>query len=90
MFHIPGNRHGGQNSCESENDLPVMKRNMCQRSIQKFVDQVNMVNWDHVIDSGSAQEAYVKLSDIHNACFPLQKIKKNYFTSKPWLTEALK
>ena len=29
-------------------------------------------------------------TDIHNACFPLNKIKNKYFTSKAWLTEALK
>ena len=94
VFHIAGNMYVGQSSCEGENDTPVMKRNMCQRNIQKFVDKVNMVNWKHVIDSTNVQEAYtlfhVKLSDIYDACFPLKKVKKKYFTSKPWLTEALK
>ena len=86
--------HGGQSSCEGENDTPVMKRNMCQRNIKKIVDKVNMVNWKHVIDSINVQEAYtlfhVKLPDIYNACFPLKRIKKKYLTSKPWLTEAFK
>ena len=94
VFHIAGNMHGGQSSSDSENDTPVMKRNMCQRNMQKFIDKVNMVNWEHVTDSDNAQEAYTlfhaKLSDIYNACFPLKKIKKKYYTSKPWLTEALK
>ena len=68
--------HGGQSSFDSQNDTPVMKRNMCQRNIQKFIDKVNMVNWEHVTDSDNAQEAYTlfhaKLSDIYNACFPLR------------------
>ena len=72
----------------------VRKRIFNNTNIQKFVNQISMINWDDVLHCQDAQEAFTKLynhiTHCFNVCFPLVKVKLNYRNRKQWLSTGLK
>ena len=78
----------------AKTDTPILKRNMCQRNITKFISKMNMIDWQFVLNETDTQSAYTKFHEVIstkcNACFPYRKISKKYYKNKPWLSTALK
>ena len=74
--------------------MPLLKRNIGQRNIAKFISEMNMVDWQFVLTETDTQSAYSKFHEVistnYNACFPYRKISKKYYKNKPWLSTALK
>ena len=91
VFHIARNAKQSAN-----NNLlpPVLRRNINHRNTQRFVNEINQINWQDVMDLNNAQAAYtsfqLNISKVYNSCFPLRPMRKQYFNNKPWLTTALK
>ena len=90
IFHIAGN-------ISHDNivkDLPNLRRDIGQKNIKKFIDEMKIISWQSVLDENNTHLAYSKFHEIvsskYNACFPLKKISKQYYVNKPWLSWALK
>ena len=79
VFHVAGNAKKDH----TKTDTPILKRNMCQRNITKFISEMNMINWQFVLNETDTQSAYTKfheeISTKYNACFPYRKISKKYY-----------
>ena len=91
VFHIARNTQ----ESASENSLPlVLRRNITQRNIQRFISEIRNISWQDVMDLNDVQTAYgrfqLKISKVYDLCFPLKPMRKQYFNNKPWLTIALK
>ena len=71
-----------------------MRRDMIQKNIMKFIDEMKFTRWQSVLDENNTQLAYSIFHEIVsstcNTCFPLKKISKKYYVNKPWLTSASK
>ena len=63
-------------------DSPILKRNMCHRNITKFISEMDMVNWQFVLNKTDTQLAYSKFHEVistkYNAFIPYHKISKQY------------
>ena len=61
---------------------------------QKFINEIQEIDWTNVSIETDAQLAYRKfhkiLSEKYNKCFPLRKNKTIYHDRKPWLTSGLR
>ena len=90
VFHVACNAQ----TEHAKTDMPLLKRNMGQRNITKFISEMNMVDWQFVLTETDTQSAYSKFHEVistkYNACFPYRKISKKYYKNKPWLSTALK
>ena len=90
VFHVACNAK----TEHAKTDMPLLKRNMGQRNITKFISEMNMVDWQFVLTETDTQTAYSKFHEVisnkYNACFPYRKISKKYYKNKPWLSTALK
>ena len=90
IFHVANNAEKDH----AKTDTPFLKRNMCQRNITKFITEMNMIDWQFVLNETDTQSAYTKvheeISTKYNACFPYRKISKKYYKNEPWLSTALK
>ena len=90
VFHVACNAK----TEHAKTDMPLLKRNMGQRNITKFISEMNMVDWQFVLTETDTQSAYSKFHEVistqFNACFPYHKISKKYSKNKPWLSTALK
>ena len=90
VFHVASNAKKDH----TKTDTPILKRNMCQRNITKFISEMNMIHWQFVLNETYTQSAYTKFHEVistkYNACFPYRKIYKKYYKNKPWLSTALK
>ena len=90
IFHIAGNTSNDN----APKGLPLMRRDMSQKNIMKFIDEMKLTSWQSVLDENNTQLAYSIFHEIvsstYNTCFPLKKISKKYYVNKPWLTSALK
>ena len=90
LFHIAGNTSNDN----APKGLPLMRRDMSQKNIMKFIDEMKLTSWQSVLDENNTQLAYSifheTVSSTYNTCFPLKKISKKYYINKPWLTSALK
>ena len=77
-----------------EKDICVRKRVFSVRNKNKFVSELNDIEWEPLIDNHGAQSAfstfYRKYTDIYNKHFPFKTIKKHYNNKKPWLTLGLR
>ena len=89
VFHVTS-------SC-SENDCSdkcTIRRDMKPINVQKFVNEIQTLDWCNVSTETDAQLAYSKfhtiLSEKYNRCFPLRKTKTIYHDRKPWLTVGLR
>ena len=90
VFHIAGNKMGDTGDQTS----PVLQRNFNQRNINRFINEMNNVDWKPTLDANELEAAYnnfqTHVSNMYNNCFPLTRMKKRYYNNKPWLTPALK
>ena len=90
IFHVANNAK----TDHAQTAKPLLKRNMGQRNITKFTTEMNMVDWQVVLNETDTQLAYSKFHEVistkYNACFPYRKISKRYYKNKPWLSAALK
>ena len=90
VFHVACNAK----TEHDKTDMPLLKRNIGQRNITKFISEMNMVDWQFVLTETDTQSAYSKFHEVistkYNACFPYRKIFKKYSKNKPWLSTALK
>ena len=90
IFHVANNAK----TDHAQTAMPLLKRNMGQRNITKFTAEMNMVDWQVVLNETDTQLAYNKFHEVistkYNACFPYRKISKKYYKNKPWLSAALK
>ena len=90
IFHVANNA----NIDHAQTAMPLLKRNMGQRNITKFTTEMNMVDWQVVLNETDTQSAYSKFHEVistkYNACFPYRKLFKKYYKNKPWLSAALK
>ena len=65
--------------------------------MRSFVNRVGLVDWSHVINENSVNQAYTlfvdKLTHIYDLCFPVHhvniKFKSNRIPRKPWITSAI-
>ena len=87
IFHIAGNiKYGKTNT-------PVVRliRDIRQGNINKFINQMQLVEWDSVTNKVDTQAAYSEfqrtLCEKYNKCFPYRKLSQTY-ANKPWLTNA--
>ena len=90
VFHVAGNAK----TDHAQTGIPVLIRNMGQRNITKFISEMNMIDWQFVLNETDTAMAYSKFHEAisfkYNACFPYRKISKKYYKNKPWLSTALK
>ena len=90
IFHIAGNiKYDETNSP----DVGLI-RDIRQCNINKFINEMQLVEWDSVTNKTDTQAAYSEfhriLCEKYNKCFPYRKLSKPYYNNKPWLTNALK
>ena len=90
VFHVASNAKKDH----AKTDTPILKRNMLQRSITKSISEMNMIDWQFVLNETDTQSAYIKFHEVistkYIACFLCRKISKKYYKNKPWLSTALK
>ena len=70
FFHVASNTR----TDHTQTEMPLLKRNMGQRNISKFISEINRVDWQFVLTETDTQLAYSKfheaMSNKYNACFP--------------------
>ena len=90
VFHVAGKAK----TDHAQTGIPVLIRNMGRRNIAKFISEMNMIDWQFVLNETDTAMAYRKFHEAislkYNACFPYRKISKRYYKNKPWLSTALK
>ena len=74
VFHIAGNT-----MCKSKDCLsPTVKRDLSHRNVQKFIDEMQQVDWQIVTEIREPQNAYNQLHNIisktYDTCFPYKKV----------------
>ena len=76
VFHVVGNAK----TDHAQTGIPVLIRDMGQRNIAKFISEMNMIDWQFVLNETDTAMAYSKfhgaISLMYNACFPYRKISK--------------
>ena len=89
IFHMDGNIK--YNAIKTSTTRLI--RDMRQCNINKFVNEMQFVEWVSVTNKFDTQAAY---SEFHRIlcekykCFLYRKLKKPYNNNKPWLTNTLK
>ena len=70
IFHVANNAK----TDHAQTAMPLLKRNMGQRNITTFTTEMNMVDWQVVLNETDTQSAYSKFHEVistkYNACFP--------------------
>ena len=68
---------------------PTVKRDMSYRNVQKFIDEIQQVDWQIVTEFTEPQNAYTQfhnvISKTYDKCFPYKRYKSGYATKKPWI-----
>ena len=90
IFHIAGNI-----KCDETNTPDIrLIRDKRQGNINKFINEMQLVEWDSVTNKTNTQAAYSEfhriLCEKYNKCFPYRTLSKPYNNNKTWLTIALK
>ena len=71
-----------------------MKRDMSHRYVQKFIYEIQQVDWQIVTEIREPQNAYTQLHNVisktYDKCFPYKRYKSGYATKKPWITTAIR
>ena len=74
--------------------LPLRKRFYTTKNIEKFTQRIRLINWDTVLNSLNAQNAftylYTQILTCFQECLPLVNVKLKYANRKPWLTDGMK
>ena len=90
VFHVAGNAK----TDHAQTEIPVLIRNIGQRNIAKFISEMNMVDWQFVLNESDTAMAYSKFHEVislrYNVCLPYRKISSKYYKNKHWLSTALK
>ena len=77
VFHISKNNK----NLNDNTVVPKLKRDMRLQNVQKFVNEINAVNWEQVTESNDPQMAYSEFHKIislnYNKSFPYRKFTKN-------------
>ena len=75
-------------------EININRRNYRYRNKMKFQESIASIDWTSVYSNLDTQSAFSsfhrRLVDIHDKCFPLQKITTLYNTRKPWLQSSLR
>ena len=79
VFHVASNAKKDH----ANTDTTVLKQNMGQRNIAKFISTIDMIDWQFVLKETDTQSAYNKFHEVistkYYACFPYHKTSKNYY-----------
>ena len=71
-----------------------VKRDLCQRNVQKYIHEMQQIDWENVMNLKEAQAAFPEfhaaVTKSYNKSFPYKKSNKPYLNRKSWLTSALK
>ena len=91
LFHIAGNAQFQP----SISNCKTLKRDMRHQNVQRFVNEMKIVNWNQVLECDNVQLAYSTfhkvISEKYSKCFPLKKSSGNRYTNNnPWLSPAMK
>ena len=90
VFHVAGNTMSKSKDYLS----PTVKRDMSHRNVQKFIDEIQQVDWQIVTEIREPQNAYTQfhnvISQTYDKCFPYKRYKSGYATKKPWITTAIR
>ena len=54
VFHVASNAKNNH----TKTDTPILKRNICQRNITKFISEMNMIDLQFVLNETDTQSAY--------------------------------
>ena len=77
IFHVANNAKTDR----AQTVIALLKRNMGQRNITKFTTEMNMVDWQVVLNESDTQSAYSKFHEVFstkcNPCFPSVKYLKS-------------
>ena len=67
---------------------------MSHRNVQKFIDEIQLVDWQIVTEIREPQNAYTQfhnvISQTYDKCFPYKRYKSGYATKKTWITTAIR
>ena len=61
-----------------------VKRDLCQINVQKFIHEMQQIDWENVMNLKEAQAAFSEFQAVVTKLY-----NKPYFDRKPWLTSAL-
>ena len=91
LFHIAGNAQFQP----SISNCKTLKREMRHKNVQRFINEMKIVNWNQVLECDNVQLAYSTfhkvISEKYIKCFPLRKSSGNrYANNNPWLSPAIK
>ena len=79
---------------QTKETVCIHQRKMNDSCKQQFLNSLSNCEWNHVMETNDAQEAYSKFSEtyqsIYDKCFPKYVSKKRYDNKPPWLSEALR
>ena len=77
-----------------ENQCRTKIRQMSDKNIEKFKNEIGKVDWGNITANLNGPEAfsdfYVKFTTEYDKCFPEKITKIGYHNRKPWLTQGLK
>ena len=59
IFHVASNTR----TDHTQTEMPLLKRNMGQRNISKFISEINRVDWQFVLTETDTQLAYSKFHE---------------------------
>ena len=90
VFHIAGNT-----MCKSKDSLsPTVKRDLSYRNVQKFINEMQQIDWQIVTEIRDPQNAYSQFHNIicktYDKCFLYKKCTSAYVNKKPWITTAIR
>ena len=90
IFHIAQNA-----TVHMENTVMTqLKRDMKPQNVQRFVTEMDGINWSCVTATNDPQMAFTEFHNIvsqkYNKCFPLRKYTKKYHNTKAWVTPILR
>ena len=65
-----------------------------KRNLDSFIFKLTEIDWSPITQNNACQDAYTIFQSIfikeYHKCFPLEVVKVNYMTKKPWLSPALR
>ena len=81
--------------CKSKDSLsPTVKLDLSHRNVQKFIDEMQQIDWQIVTEIRDQQNAYSQFHNIicktYDKCFPYKKGTSAYVNKKPWITTAIR
>ncbi len=87
--------HVAPNKMQTQKIIIKEKRIYSEANIDKFKQQLDNLDFSHILNNNDTEEAYCNFIDPYkhafNMCFPLtrQRQNKKYIRKEPWVTEGL-